>query len=132
MRDWLPRFGTALNGPQRCYKIKYEIRKAFFRLLKFNKKLVETISEDEIRHVDDKDNYDSEEYFMRGVKSIIDNGGNLNTDVLNWYRNFYHTSPVNTERGLMARILNDIFTEMKYKDIELTSIHNLTSDMLEE
>lgn len=113
---------------------KYEIKEAFFRLIRFNEHLIASVdtSEDDIRHVNDKDDYDSEEYFMRSVKSIIDNGGNLNIDILNWYRNFYHTKPINTEQGLIARILDDVFTEMKYKDIKLTSIHNLSVDMLEE
>ena len=113
---------------------KYEIKEAFFRLLRFNENLINSIDvhEDEIRHIDDKDNFSSEECFVKGVQSIINNGGTLNTDILNWYRNLYHKEGINTEHGLMARIINDIFMELKYKDIKLTSIHNLSSDMLEE
>ena len=113
---------------------KYQIKEAFFRLLRFNENLINSIDvhEDEIRHINDKDNFSSEECFVKGVQSIINNGGTLNTDILNWYRNLYHKEGINTEHGLMARIINDIFMELKYKDIKLTSIHNLSSDMLEE
>lgn len=35
-------------------------------------------------------------------------------EILNWYRNLYYTEPSNTERGIMANAINDLF--MKYKD----------------
>ena len=113
---------------------KYQIREAFFRLIRFNENLINNIDihENEIRHINDKDNFSSEECFVKGVQSIINNGGTLNIDILNWYRNLYCKEPINTERGLMTRIINDIFMELKFKDIELTSIHNLSVNMLEE
>ena len=37
-------------------------------------------------------------------------------EILNWYRNLYYKEGIETERGLMAMTINDLF--MKYK-IEL-------------
>ena len=34
-------------------------------------------------------------------------------DILNWYRNLYYKEGIETERGLMAMTINDLF--MKYK-----------------
>ena len=34
-------------------------------------------------------------------------------DILNWYRNLYHTENDNTERGIMARAINDLFMGLK-------------------
>jgi len=113
---------------------KYEIKEAFFRLLRFNENLINSINvhEDEIRHINDKDNFSSEECFVKGVQQIINNGGVANVDILRWYINLYRNENTNTEHGLMVRVLNDIFMEMKYKDIELTSIHNLPANLKEE
>ena len=113
---------------------KYQIKEVFFRLIRFNENLINNIDirEDEIRHINDKDKYSSEEHFIKGVRDIINNGGNLNVDILNWYRNLYSNESINTERGLMARVINDIFMELKYRDLELSTIHNLSSDLLEE
>lgn len=36
-------------------------------------------------------------------------------EILNWYRNLYCKENDNTERGIMARAINDLF--MRYKDI---------------
>lgn len=30
-------------------------------------------------------------------------------EILNWYRNLYYTENDNTERGIMARAINDLF-----------------------
>lgn len=38
-------------------------------------------------------------------------------EILNWYRNLYYTEPSNTERGIMANAINDLF--MKYRSILL-------------
>ena len=35
-------------------------------------------------------------------------------EILNWYRNLYYTEGLNTERGIVAMAINDLF--MKYKD----------------
>ena len=40
-------------------------------------------------------------------------------EILNWYRNLYHAENENTERGIMARAINDILPEyirLKEKD----------------
>lgn len=34
-------------------------------------------------------------------------------DILNWYRNLYYTEGNNTEHGIMAEAINDLF--MKHK-----------------
>lgn len=33
-------------------------------------------------------------------------------DILNWYRNLYYQEGNNTERGVMAMAINDLFMEM--------------------
>ena len=54
---------------------------------------------------------DAENYFVEEVKAF-----NITDplEILNWYRNLYYTENNNTERGIMARAINDLF--MKYKD----------------
>lgn len=34
-------------------------------------------------------------------------------DILNWYRNLYYREPSNTEQGIMADAINDLFMEYK-------------------
>ena len=34
-------------------------------------------------------------------------------EILNWYRNLYYKEPSNTEQGIMANAINDLF--MKYR-----------------
>lgn len=34
-------------------------------------------------------------------------------EILNWYRNLYYKEPSNTERGIMANAIGDLF--MKYR-----------------
>lgn len=38
-------------------------------------------------------------------------------EILNWYRNLYYKEPSNTERGIMASAINDLF--MKYRSVLL-------------
>lgn len=38
-------------------------------------------------------------------------------EILNWYRNLYYKEPSNTERGIMANAINDLF--MKYRKVLL-------------
>lgn len=54
---------------------------------------------------------DLEQYFVEEVKAF-----NITDplEILNWYRNLYYTENDNTERGIIARAINDLF--MKYKD----------------
>ena len=53
--------------------------------------------------------YDS--YF---TEEVVENHMEDPLEILNWYRNLYYREPVNTERGIMADAINDLF--MKYKD----------------
>lgn len=51
-----------------------------------------------------------ERYF---VEEVLNN--NMDTlEILNWYRNLYYKDGSNTERGIMARAINDMF--MMYKE----------------
>ena len=52
-----------------------------------------------------------EKYFVSIVKS-----SNMTDpiEILNWYRNLYYTENDDTEHGIMARAINDLF--MKYRD----------------
>lgn len=36
-------------------------------------------------------------------------------DILNWYRNLYYKEGLDTERGLMANTINDLFMQMNAK-----------------
>lgn len=38
-------------------------------------------------------------------------------EILNWYRNLYYKEAGNTERGIMANAINDLF--MKYRNVLL-------------
>lgn len=38
-------------------------------------------------------------------------------EILNWYRNLYYKEASNTERGIMANAINDLF--MKYRNVLL-------------
>ena len=51
---------------------------------------------------------DLEVRFVEGIQA-----GDDYLNVLNWYRNLYHTENPNTERGIMARMINDLFMAMK-------------------
>lgn len=53
-----------------------------------------------------------EDWFVEEVKA-----SNMTDplEILNWYRNLYYTMSDNTEEGIMARAINDLF--MKYKDV---------------
>mgnify|MGYP006907956019 CR=1 FL=1 len=48
-------------------------------------------------------------YFVEEVK----NSNMTPIEILNWYRNFYHTEDNSTEQGIMARAINDIFIRLK-------------------
>ena len=113
---------------------KYQIKEAFFKLIRFNENLIAEIDKDTqiSEQTNNINTFSSEECFVKGVQQIINNGGDKNVDILNWYRNLYHNENINTEHGLMTRVINDIFMEMKYKDIKLTSIHNLPTNLKEE
>lgn len=44
------------------------------------------------------------QYFVSNIKK-----SDSYMDILNWYRNLYHTENTNTERGIMANAINDLF-----------------------
>ena len=54
----------------------------------------------------DKENAFVEEIYKSDMTDSI--------EILNWYRNLYYTERLNTERGIVAMAINDLF--MKYKD----------------
>lgn len=47
-------------------------------------------------------------YFVEGCEKV---NGCMN--ILNWYRNLYYKEEVNTEQGIMARAINDMFMKAK-------------------
>ncbi len=51
------------------------------------------------------------------VEEVIEGHMEDSLEILNWYRNLYYREPVNTERGIMADAINDLF--MKYRDVLL-------------
>ena len=50
----------------------------------------------------------SNEYFVKGCDKL---DGCMN--ILNWYRNLYYQDEPNTEHGIMARAINELFMEAK-------------------
>ena len=63
-----------------------------------------------------------ERYFVETIKDY-----NITNplEILNWYRNLYYKEPSNTERGIMAIAINDVF--MKYKEVELYAVGKFNS-----
>ena len=53
----------------------------------------------------------------------VENNDMTPIEILNWYRNFYHTENNNTEQGVMVRAINDIF--MRLKDIGILNDERL-------
>ena len=53
-----------------------------------------------------------EKYFVEECKNIK---GCMN--ILNWYRNLYYQDEPNTEHGIMARAINDMFMKAKELDV---------------
>lgn len=47
----------------------------------------------------------------------VENNNMPPIEILNWYRNFYHTENNNTEQGIMVNAINDIF--MRLRDMEI-------------
>ena len=113
----------------------YTMKEAMFRIINYNNLLLtELINEKsnvkECKTSSNESNLD--EHFIKGVYKIVNAGGTLNIDILNWYRNLYHKEEPNTERGIMTTVINNILTELKYKDIELTSFYTLPTNLKEE
>ena len=102
---------------------KYQIKEAFFRLIRFNENLIANIDNHESSNKQDVKINNLENTFVTGVHEIINNGATLNVDILNWYRNLYYKEGNNTERGIIAHVINDIFMEMNVKNIKLTRLY---------
>ena len=51
------------------------------------------------------------------TEEVIENNMEDPLEILNWYRNLYYREPANTERGIMANAINDLF--MKYRNVLL-------------
>lgn len=51
------------------------------------------------------------------TEEVIEDNMEDPLEILNWYRNLYYTEPSNTERGIMANAINDLF--MKYRKVLL-------------
>lgn len=49
-----------------------------------------------------------EKHFIEGIKT-----DDKCLDILNWYRNLYYKENDTTERGIMARAINDLFMNMQ-------------------
>ena len=54
-----------------------------------------------------KETLNDDRWFLNEIKEDDDC-----FEILNWYRNLYHTEPENTERGMMARAINDLFVKL--------------------
>lgn len=54
----------------------------------------------------------SNEYFVKGCDKL---DGCMN--ILNWYRNLYYQAEPDTERGIMARAINETFMKLKELDV---------------
>lgn len=50
--------------------------------------------------------------FVEGCKNCVNF-----MDILNWYRNLYYKEPKDTEHGIMAMAINDMF--MKAKELSV-------------
>lgn len=108
----------------------YQVKEGMFKLIEFNKMLLTELVTDKLNKEESKNIYkdELEEHFTTGVKEIVDNGAVLNTDVLNWYRNLYYKEGANTERGIMAHVINNIFGELTAKGITLTGLYSSKID----
>ncbi len=59
------------------------------------------------KFMEDELSVKGENYFVREVYK----GGMTDPkEILNWYRNLYYKEGADTERGVMARAINDLFT----------------------
>ena len=54
-----------------------------------------------------------EEVFVNGIN------GEDSAEILNWYRNLYHCESTTTERGIMARAINDILPKYVSQKAEI-------------
>ena len=52
-----------------------------------------------------------EKYFIENIKST-----DSSIDILNWYRNLYYKEEPDTERGVVARAINNLFISFNIKE----------------
>ena len=50
------------------------------------------------------------------VEAVIEDHIDDPLDILNWYRNLYYKEGSNTERGIMAIAINDLFMSLRESD----------------
>ena len=62
---------------------------------------------------DTKHDSEQDNHFAQGVQPDDDY-----IAILNWYRNLYHAENPDTERGIIARAINDLFADMKQRRAE--------------
>ena len=108
------------------FTYEYQIQEAFYKLISYNEHLLEQLVKDNTKMPEPITNIETdslEKHFINGVHEIINNGATLNVDILNWYRNLYYKEGKNTERGIIAHAINNLFMEMKVKGIELSGLY---------
>lgn len=54
-----------------------------------------------------------EEHFVSNI-----NEDDSYLEILNWYRNLYHTERADTERGVVARAINGLFMDLRDRKAE--------------
>ena len=52
-----------------------------------------------------------EKHFVKNIKS-----NDSSIDILNWYRNLYYKEEPDTERGVVARAINNLFISFNIKE----------------
>jgi len=50
------------------------------------------------------------------VEEVIEDNITDHMEILNWYRNLYYKEGSNTERGIMANAINDLFMSLRDSD----------------
>ena len=50
------------------------------------------------------------------VEEVIEDNLTDHMEILNWYRNLYYKEGNNTERGIMANAINDLFMSLRDSD----------------
>lgn len=101
-------------------------RKVIFKLINYNHILLNELIGNKLASEKQTVSIESdtlEKHFTDGVYEIINNGATLNVDILNWYRNLYYKENGDTERGIMAHVINNLFMEMQAKGIKLTGLY---------
>ena len=102
------------------------MKELFFEVAKLNCEIVHELAKEYSEKVVDEiinENKNKDNTFVKGVNQMITNHKTTNTDILNWYRNLYYKEELDTERYIMAKVINGLFMEMKDKGINLTGCY---------